>query len=128
MTNATLPADKTLLLVDDDKPFLTRLARAMETRGFEVLMAESVAEGVAHVKRSAPSFAGVDLRLADGNGLDVIEALQFGLNRENIYVVTTVPEPSALAVALAVPFVAAAAASVTLAGFLGTFWPAAGKP
>ncbi len=75
MTNAALPADKTLLLVDDDKPFLTRLARAMETRGFEVLTAESVAEGVAHVKRAAPSFAVVDLRLGDGNGLDVIEAL-----------------------------------------------------
>ena len=75
MTNATLPAEKTLLLVDDDKPFLTRLARAMETRGFEVLTAESVAEGVALVKRAAPSFAVVDLRLGDGNGLDVIEAL-----------------------------------------------------
>jgi two-component system response regulator RegA len=75
MTNAVIPAEKTLLLVDDDHPFLTRLARAMEARGFEVLMAGSVAEGVAHVKRSAPSFAVVDLRLADGNGLDVIEAL-----------------------------------------------------
>ena len=75
MTNAALPPDKTLLLVDDDKPFVTRLARAMETRGFEVLVAESVAEGVAHVKRAAPSFAVVDLRLGDGNGLDVIEAL-----------------------------------------------------
>ena len=75
MTHPVIPAEKTLLLVDDDKPFLTRLARAMETRGFEVLMAESVAEGVAHVKRAAPSFAVVDLRLADGNGLDVIEAL-----------------------------------------------------
>ena len=75
MTNAALPADKTLLLVDDDKPFLMRLAKAMETRGFEVLTAESVAEGVALVKRAAPSFAVVDLRLGDGNGLGVIEAL-----------------------------------------------------
>lgn len=75
MMQAPLPDEKTLLLVDDDKPFLTRLARAMETRGFEVLTAESVAEGVAHVKRAAPSFAVVDLRLADGSGLDVIEAL-----------------------------------------------------
>jgi two-component system response regulator RegA len=40
MTDINLPADKTLLLVDDDKPFLTRLARAMETRGFEVRMAD----------------------------------------------------------------------------------------
>jgi two-component system response regulator RegA len=70
-----LPADKTLLLVDDDKPFLTRLARAMETRGFVVRMADTVAEGVAEVRKQPPGYAVVDLRLADGNGLDVIEAL-----------------------------------------------------
>lgn len=64
-----------LLLVDDDKPFLTRLARAMEVRGFTVMAAEGVAEGIACVKRGAPAYAVVDLRLADGSGLDVIEAL-----------------------------------------------------
>jgi two-component system response regulator RegA len=75
MSGVSLPDDKSLLLGDDDKPFVTRLARAMETRGFDVRVAESVAEGVAHVRRAAPSFAVVDLRLGDGNGLDVIEAL-----------------------------------------------------
>lgn len=75
MTAIKLPPDKTLLLVDDDKPFLTRLARAMETRGFEVRMAESVADGIAQVNASPPGYAVVDLRLADGNGLDVIEML-----------------------------------------------------
>jgi two-component system response regulator RegA len=75
MTEINLPADKTLLLVDDDKPFLMRLARAMETRGFEVRTAESVAEGIQQVKKSAPGYAVVDLRLSDGNGLDVIETL-----------------------------------------------------
>jgi len=64
-----------LLLVDDDKPFLTRLARAMETRGFDVRTAETVAEGIAQVRRDPPNFAVVDLRLGDGSGLDVIEAL-----------------------------------------------------
>jgi two-component system, response regulator RegA len=67
--------DKSLLLVDDDKPFLTRLARAMETRGFAVRTAETVAEGVSQVKKEAPGFAVVDLRLGDGNGLSVIETL-----------------------------------------------------
>jgi two-component system, response regulator RegA len=71
----TLPNDKTLLLVDDDKPFLTRLGRAMEARGFAVTMADTVADGIAEVKKLAPGYAVVDLRLADGNGLDVIEAL-----------------------------------------------------
>jgi len=68
-------AVKTLLLVDDDKPFLTRLGKAMETRGFEVRLADTVAQGIAEVKRQPPMFAVVDLRLDDGNGLDVIEAL-----------------------------------------------------
>jgi two-component system response regulator RegA len=70
-----LPSDKTLLLVDDDKPFLTRLGRAMEARGFDVRMADTVADGIASVRASPPGYAVVDLRLADGNGLDVIEAL-----------------------------------------------------
>lgn len=75
MTDPNLPADKTLLLVDDDKPFLTRLGRAMEARGFEVVMADTVAEGIAAVQKRPPGYAVVDLRLGDGNGLDVIEAL-----------------------------------------------------
>jgi two-component system response regulator RegA len=75
MTEEQMPPDKTLLVVDDDKPFLTRLARAMEARGFEVRTAESVAEGVDQVRRSAPGYAVVDLRLGDGTGLDVIQAL-----------------------------------------------------
>ncbi len=75
MTDIKLPNDKTLLLVDDDKPFLQRLARAMEARGFEVRIAESVADGIQQVRKGAPGFAVVDLRLGDGTGLDVIEAL-----------------------------------------------------
>lgn len=68
--------DPTLLLVDDDKPFLQRLARAMESRGFQVTTAESVEEGIAAVKTSAPAYAVVDMRLGDGNGLDIIEAIR----------------------------------------------------
>jgi two-component system response regulator RegA len=68
--------DRSLLIVDDDKPFLTRLARAMEARGFTVTTAESVAEGRAAIERFAPAFAVIDLRLSDGNGLDVISDLK----------------------------------------------------
>ena len=64
--------DKSLLLVDDDRPFLQRLGRAMETRGFEVVMAESVAEGLASATSRPPAYAVVDMRLNDGNGLDVV--------------------------------------------------------
>ncbi|MCF6369079.1 ActR/PrrA/RegA family redox response regulator transcription factor [Rhizobium halophilum] len=68
--------DPTLLIVDDDGPFLRRLARAMEARGFAVEVAESVAEGIAKSRGNAPKYAVVDLRLGDGNGLDVIEVIR----------------------------------------------------
>jgi two-component system, response regulator RegA len=80
--------NKSLLLVDDDKPFLTRLGRAMETRGFNVRMADTVAEGVAEVRREPPGFAVVDLRLADGNGLDVIQALHAARPDARVIVLT----------------------------------------
>jgi two-component system response regulator RegA len=68
--------DKSLLIVDDDRAFLTRLARAMEGRGFNVMLAQSVAEGLAFIAQQAPAFAVIDMRLADGNGLDVISELK----------------------------------------------------
>ena len=68
--------DNTLLLVDDDEPFLRRLAKAMEKRGFSVETALSVAEGRDIAIARPPAYAVVDLRLGDGNGLDVVEALR----------------------------------------------------
>ena len=68
--------DRSLLLVEDDKAFLERLARAMEARGFVVRTSDSVADGLAQIQRSAPAFAVIDLRLGDGNGLDVVSALK----------------------------------------------------
>jgi two-component system, response regulator RegA len=68
--------DKSLLIVDDDKPFLQRVARAMEARGYAVRTADSVAEGVREAESAAPAFAVVDLRLEDGSGLDVVEQVR----------------------------------------------------
>ena len=72
----SLGDDRSLLLVEDDKPFLTRLARAMESRGFQVDTADSVEEALAKVKVAAPAYAVVDMRLGDGNGLDVVAAIR----------------------------------------------------
>ncbi|AVX02713.1 ActR/PrrA/RegA family redox response regulator transcription factor [Maritalea myrionectae] len=71
-----LDKDLSLLLVDDDKPFLTRLERAMQKRGFDVRTADSVAAGMAQVKSNPPAFAVVDMRLEDGNGLEVVSTLK----------------------------------------------------
>ena len=76
MITAASLSERSLLIVEDDKSFLQRLARAMETRGFAVSTAESVADGLLQVEKAPPAFAVVDMQLADGNGLDVISAMK----------------------------------------------------
>ena len=68
--------DKSLLIVDDDNPFRDRLARAMEKKGFIVTQAEGVKKGIEKVKSIKPAFAVIDLRLTDGNGLEVVKEIQ----------------------------------------------------
>lgn len=70
------PEDRSLLIVDDDLAFLGRLARAMEARGYSVRSASSVAEGLRAVEASPPAYAVIDMRLGDGNGLDIISELK----------------------------------------------------
>ena len=72
---AALP-DKSLLVLDDDAPLRTRLGRALESRGFEPVLVGSVAEAVAAVRAHPPAYAVLDLRLDDGNGLQVVQAIQ----------------------------------------------------
>jgi two-component system response regulator RegA len=72
---AELP-DRSLLVLDDDAPLRTRLGRALESRGFEARLAATVAEALSAVKTQAPAFAVLDMRLEDGNGLQVVEAIQ----------------------------------------------------
>jgi len=74
--SSDLGEDRSLLIVEDDKPFLTRLARAMEGRGFAVDTAESVAEATAKARATPPAYAVIDMRLGDGNGLDVVAAIR----------------------------------------------------
>jgi len=73
-TIATLP-DKSLMVMDDDAPLRTRLGRALESRGFDVTLVGSVSEAMDKVKSEPPAFAVLDMRLEDGNGLKVVEAL-----------------------------------------------------
>jgi len=69
-------ADNSLLIVDDDNPLRDRLSRAMEKKGFKVFQADSVKQGIIHAKNSPPTFAVVDLRLNDGNGLEVVKEIR----------------------------------------------------
>ena len=80
--------DKSLLIVDDDNPFRERLARAMEKKGFIVSQAEGAKKGIESVKIKKPAFAVVDLRLGDGNGLEVVRELQSSNSKSRIIMLT----------------------------------------
>ncbi len=74
-TEYALPEDASLLILDDDAPFRTRLGRALEQRGFTVETAETVLDAKSRVRANPPAFAVLDMRLEDGNGMDVIDLL-----------------------------------------------------
>ena len=80
--------DKTLLIVDDDNTLRDRLARAMEKKGFKVTQAESVKGGVNEGKNSPPAFAVIDLRLGDGNGLEVVKEIRKLKNDSKVIMLT----------------------------------------
>ena len=81
-------ADKSLLIVDDDNTFRERLSRAMEKKGFLVSQAEGVKSGIASINSKNPAFAVVDLRLGDGNGLEVVKELQKINSKSRIIMLT----------------------------------------
>ena len=98
-------SDKSLLILDDDDPLRGRLSRAMEKKGFVVREAKTVLEGLEIVKKSPPNFAVVDLRLEDGNGLDVVNELSKSKSDSRIVMLTGYGNlPTAVAVSIFVPF------------------------
>lgn len=88
MPQSEIGLDPSLLLLDDDEIFLNRLARAMEKRGFDVIRASSVAEANQALAQHAPAYAVIDLRLEDGNGLDVVDTLRAARADARIVVLT----------------------------------------
>ncbi|WP_371396484.1 ActR/PrrA/RegA family redox response regulator transcription factor [Fretibacter rubidus] len=70
-----LPSDATMMILDDDGAFRNRLGRAMEQRGFTVTLVETVGEAKNLVTSNPPAFAVLDMRLEDGNGLDIVDML-----------------------------------------------------
>jgi two-component system response regulator RegA len=69
-------AGRKLLLVDDDAPLRRSLTRALERRGFDVLPAEGLADGKILAQEHRPEFAVLDMRLAEGNGLELLRVLR----------------------------------------------------
>lgn len=76
-TLESMPEDeRTLMIVDDDAPLRGRLARALEKRGFVVQDYGSIAEANDALIGGVPAYAVIDMRLGDGNGLELVETLR----------------------------------------------------
>lgn len=89
MTETTTGRDaRTLLIVDDDLRFRTRLVQAFEERGFEVMGVGSYDEAMAAARAESPELALVDLRLPGESGLEVVKGLKDIDTTTNIIVFT----------------------------------------
>ena len=81
----TLPS---LLLVDDDQVLCTVMARALQRRGYEVIVAHDYQSALAAAASTPFEFAVVDLKFPGGSGLCLIKELM-DLNRRARVVVLT---------------------------------------
>lgn len=68
-------AAESVLVVDDDDPFRFSLARALQRRQLVVYAVATIAEAVAVVETTPPTYAVIDLRLGTDNGLDLVRIL-----------------------------------------------------
>jgi two-component system response regulator RegA len=65
-----------LVIVDDDQVLGDRLGKALERRGYEITVINTVSEALEWIEDTAPDFALIDLRLTDGNGVDVVQKIK----------------------------------------------------
>ena len=68
--------NKNIIIVDDDQIWLNQLSRAFERRGHNTYVAKSVVEAKDIISKSDIHYGVIDLRLDDGDGLEVILELQ----------------------------------------------------
>ncbi|PCI62716.1 MAG: two-component system response regulator [Kordiimonadales bacterium] len=73
---ATTQDERRLLIVEDDTAFRNRLNLSMTRKGFTVFAAEGIEEGAAMAADNMPQYAVLDMKLADGNGLELVPILR----------------------------------------------------
>ena len=105
-----------VLVVDDEADFLATYERLLRREGYDVMTATSRAAGIAALAGEPPHLVISDLRLPDGDGLDVVRAARGARQPVPVIVVTGYPSDETRRAALeagattflAKPFTAAA--------------------
>ncbi len=76
MSRSATAEKRSVLIVDDNEVFRTRLGRAFETRSWEVHLAANGTEALTLASEMAPDLSVVDLRIASESGLDLVPNLR----------------------------------------------------
>lgn len=90
-----------VLVVDDETDFLATYERLLRREGYEVVTVTSRAAGLAALAGEPPNLVISDLRLPDGDGLDVVRAARGARDPVPVIVVTGYPSDETRRAALA---------------------------
>jgi DNA-binding response OmpR family regulator len=80
-----------VLVVDDEADLLATYERLLRRAGYRVTAAASLAAGLLALERDRPDLVILDLRLADGDGLQVVRAAREAPRPPPIIIVTGFP-------------------------------------
>lgn len=70
--SSLMPLKKKILLVEDEALFARAVVKRLQKAGFECEHAESLSDARLLIKQFEPDMALLDMRLPDGNGLDLL--------------------------------------------------------
>jgi len=79
----------TVLVIDDERMIQWSMERTLGAAGHTVVTAGTVAEGLARLRDSRPDVVFLDVRLPDGDGLDMLECLQAEDGQRPVVIVMT---------------------------------------
>ncbi|MCP4873288.1 MAG: response regulator [Proteobacteria bacterium] len=77
-----------ILVIDDDRIFADRLARAFADRGWTANAAYGVRDGFRTAMEVEPDVAVIDLKMGDGSGLELLKQLRAQMPEIEVVVLT----------------------------------------
>lgn len=89
-----------ILIVDDDPIFRMVLADILDNEGHDMLMAEDLGRAMATARHGDVDLVFLDVRLPDGNGLDLLPRMRNLPSRPEVIIVTGVGDPDGAVLAM----------------------------
>src|SRR5438309_6830580 len=82
---------RTMLLVEDETPLRTIIARNLEQRGYHLTAVASVCEAINQIMATLPDVIVLDVNLPDGTGWEILRWLRAADTHPAIIVYSAVP-------------------------------------